>query len=392
MRLPSASLGVRWSSLPGGTVDGMTAADVLATDPDASSSRPLLVTGDVTLAEAALRLAAAAGVSLDVVGDPGDALRAWGSAPLVLVGADHAAAVSVLAPARREEVHVLAVGHADDTLFRTALALGAGSVLELPAADRGLVDLLADVGDGARRSAVTIAVVGGSGGVGASVLAGALAVTAARRDATMLVGLDPMGPGLARLVGLEEPRGTTWADLYGSQGRLGGRALRESLPRTGRLGVLDFGGLVAGPPGAETAPAAPPPALVRDVVAAGRRGHDWLVVDLPRQPSNGGSGVVGLCDHVVVVVRASLGAVAAAARMADQVRVEASDVGVVVRSRRGSVAAEDVARAVGLPLLGVLRDERQLDEHLDLGLGPVHSRRSPLCTTSRRLVERWASR
>jgi secretion/DNA translocation related CpaE-like protein len=371
----------------------MPVTELPDTDSTGRTSHPQLVTADATVAGAVLRLAAGAGVPLDVVADPEAAVRAWATAPLVLVGADSGSALATVAPLRRDGVNVVAVGDADDGLFRTALALGAGAVLELPAADRWLVDLLADVGDGARRSAVTVTVVGGSGGVGASVLAGALAVTAAQREATMLVGLDPTGPGLSRLVGLEDASGgTSWADLAGSQGRLGGRALRESLPRAGRLGVLDFGAPAPARSSAVSTPLVPPPALVKEVVAAGRRGHGWLVLDLPRHLPTGGTGVLGLCDHVVLVVRASLGAVTAGARMADQIRDEAPDAGVVVRSRRGSVPTEDVARAVGLPLLAVLRDERRLDEHLDLGLGPVHSRRSPLSTTTRRLVEQWAPR
>jgi hypothetical protein len=100
-------------------------------------------------------------------------------------------------------------------------------------------------------------------------------------------------------------------------------------------------------------------------------------------------GVVSRCDHVVLVVRAALAGVASAARTADALRAEAADASVVVRSRRGSPPADDVARAVGLPLAAELKDQRRLDEHLDLGLGPVHHRRSPLATTAARLVERW---
>jgi hypothetical protein len=66
--------------------------------------------------------------------------------------------------------------------------------------------------------------------------------------------------------------------------------------------------------------------------------------------------------------------------------------GVVVRSRRPTPFADDVARAVGVPLLAQVPDQRRLDEHLDLGLGPVHARRSPLANAARSLVERWGTR
>lgn len=343
---------------------------------------PVLITDDEALLGDVLRLAAAAGVSLEVLRRPDPGLGAWVTAPAVLVGADQAASLAALGPPRRSDVHLLSVGAAADALFRLAVDVGAGTVLELPAADDWLVELLTDVGEGGGRSALTVGVVGGSGGVGASVLSGALALTAARSGPAMLVDLDPLGPGLARLVGLEDERGVTWADLADSHGRLGGRALRDALPGRGGLGVLGW---------PDTPTASLHPTLVREVVAAGQRGHDWVVVDLPRSADDASVGLASRCDDVVLVVRAALGGVAAASRMAGRLRTEASAVSLVVRTRRGSPSAEDVARAVGLPLAGELRDQRRLDEHLDLGLGPVHHRRSPLATIAACLVDRWQS-
>jgi secretion/DNA translocation related CpaE-like protein len=362
----------------------MTAGDLVpAPDP---VGHPLLITDDEVLVGDVLRLAAAAGVPVEVHRRPDPSFRSWGSAPLVLVGADQAQAVAGLRPPWRGDVHLVSLGPADDLQFRVAVDVGARSVMELPEADRWLVELLADVSEGGAAAAVTVGVVGGSGGVGASVLAAAISVTAARGETAMLVDLDPLGPGVARLVGIDDPAGTTWADLQDSHGRLGGRALRESLARAGGLSVLGWGTRSAG-----AVPSAVSPALAREVVAAGQRGHDWVVLDLPRSTEGPVAGLVGRCDHVVLVVRAALGGVAAGARMADRLRVEAVDAGVVVRSRRGSPPEEDVARAVGLPLLGVLPDERRLEEHLDLGLGPVRHQRSALAVTAARLVDRWRS-
>jgi secretion/DNA translocation related CpaE-like protein len=340
---------------------------------------PVLITDDEALLGGVLRLAAAAGVAVEVLRRPDPGLRSWVAAPAVLVGADQAACLAALGPPRRGGVHVLSLGSAADGLFRAAVDVGAGSVLELPEADDRLVEMLTDVGDGGGRTAVTVGVVGGSGGVGASVLTAALGLTAARTGTAMLVDLDPLGPGLARLVGLDGP-GVTWADLADSHGRLGARALREALPSRDGVGILGWAGTAAEPPS---------PVLVREVVGAGQRGHDWVVLDLPRSADPSLAGLVSRCDHVLLVVRAALGGVAAAARLADRLRAEAPDASLVVRARRGSPPAEDIARAVGLPLVGELREQRRLDEHLDLGLGPVHQRRSPLASTAAALVERW---
>ena len=342
---------------------------------------PLLITDDEALVGDVLRLAAAAGVSVEVLRRPDPGLRCWVAAPAVLVGADQAASLAALEPPRRGDVHVVSLGAAADGLFRAAVDVGAGSVLELPAADDWLVELLTDIGDGAGRTAVTVGVVGGCGGVGASVLAAALALTAGRSGTALLVDLDPLGPGLARLVGIEGD-GVTWAELTSSHGRLGARALREAVPSRDGVGILGW---------PDTAAEPLVPSLVREVLGAGQRGHDWVVLDLPRGSDPALAGVVSRCDRVLLVARSALGGVAAAARMAARLRDETANVALAVRSRRGSPPAEDVARAVGLPLACEIRDQRRLDEHLDLGLGPIHSRRSPLARTATALVEQWGA-
>lgn len=340
----------------------------------------LLISSDDALAAAVLRLAAGAGAPVDVHPTVEAGLRAWGSAPTVLVGPDLAADLAAYSPPRRSDVHVATLGVAPDSLFRSALDLGAASVLELPAADEWLVALLADVGDGRVTTATTVAVVAGSGGAGSTVLAASLALTAGASGRAMLVDLDPLGPGLHRLVGLDDRREVTWRELADSEGRLGSRALRDALPQRDGVGVLGW----PDEPMGEL-----PAALVREVVSAGQRGHDWVFLDLPRTTELPGTGLLGRCDHVVLVVRSGLAGVASAARVADRMLAEAPSTELVVRRRRGAPQPEDVARALGLPLAAELSDQRRLDEHLDLGLGPVHSRRSPLASTARRLVSRW---
>jgi len=61
----------------------------------------------------------------------------------------------------------------------------------------------------------------------------------------------------------------TWRELADSRGRLGSRALRDSLPGSGGVRVLGHADDDLSPP------AAP---VVREALSAGRRGHDWVVV------------------------------------------------------------------------------------------------------------------
>ncbi len=352
------------------------------TAPAPAPARSLLVTADPGLHDDVLRLSAAAGASLDVVADLAPALRAWSNAVAVLVGTDRAALLAELAPERRGGVHVVARGTADEAALRAAVALGASSVVELPAADDRLVAALSDLHDGGADDALLVGVVGGSGGVGATTLACAIGLTAAQERPAMLVDLDPLGPGVARVVGLDGTDGVTWEELDGSLGRLGSRALQEALPRREGLGVLTWPG---GPA------VAPDPGLVREVVSAGRRGH-WLVVaDLPRRLDDAAAAVAARCDRVLVLAGAGVPAVASAARVAAAFGAVSERLALVVRRDDRALSPDQVARTLGLPLFDELARQRRLDEQLDLGLGPVHARRGALATTARRVVARLAA-
>lgn len=332
----------------------------------------LLLTRDDALLDDLLRLAAAAGVELDVAHDTTSALREWGAAPAVLVGADQAAALAAHRPPRRSHVHVVAAGPVRDELFRAALGVGAADVVELPAAETWLVELLTDLSDGGAGTALTVGVVAGSGGAGATTFAGALGVTAALDRPAMLVDLDRFGPGVDRVVGVDDEPGVRWEALLSASGRLGSRALREALPRREDLTVLGWGG---GPA------AALDPAAVREVLSAAQRGHERVVVDLPRVLDEIGAEVAARCDLLVVVAVPTVPAAAAAAKVVARVRELNAVCALAVR--RGPVPAEDLATALGLPLVAEIGRQRRLAEDLDLGLGPVRSRRCPLARAAR---------
>src|SRR4051812_34262646 len=351
--------------------------------PDPVSRTPVAAgTDDEALAGEVLRLAAAAGAAVDRRRDQAGAARRWNDAAAVLVGSDQAHRVAVAAPPRRDGVFVIGFGPAPDADFRSAVGIGAASVVELPDAEEWLVGLFGDLVDDRGPAGRAVGVVGGSGGTGATVLAAALALTAGESGGAMLVDLDPLGPGLCRLIGIDDAAGATWETLADSQGRLGSRSLRDALPRRGEVAVLGW---------PDRPMDLPSPKLLREVVAAGRRGHDWVVLDLPRSALEGGEAV-SRCDHVLLVARAEVAAIASATRVAAWVRERCGSVGVVVRTRRGGLLADDVAGALGLPLLGEVPDQRRLAEHLDLGLGPVRDRRAPLARSAQRLLTGLAER
>jgi len=343
------------------------------------SARPaLLVTRDEPLLDDLLRLAAAAGTTLDVAHDTATALREWARASVVLLGVDLAQQVAEQRPPRRDHVHVVGHGPVGDPVFRAALAAGAVDVVELPVAESWVVELLTDAvdtgGTAARPHAYTLGVVSGSGGSGATTFACALALTAARGRRAMLLDLDPLGPGVDRVVGLDAPAGVRWGALASSRGRLGSRSLRAALPDKDGLAVLtwDVG-----------SPADLDAASVREVLSAARRGNDVVVVDLPRRVDDVTGEVLSRCDRVLVVANASVAGAASAGRVAAVLGALNENLGVVVRGRASAVPADDVAATLGLPLVAEIPHQRRLAEHVDLGLGPVHGRRSALARAAR---------
>lgn len=341
-------------------------------------TNPLILTRDATLHDELQRLAAAAGVVPDVSADPAEALRSWASASVVVVGIDLAEEVAAIEPPRRVGVHVLGWGRLPDEAFRTALALGAENAAELPRSESWLLEVLADSSERFDLAGVTIGVIGGSGGAGATTFACALAQTAGRDGATCLLDTDPLGPGVDQVLGMERTEGIRWDALQQTTGRLGARALRDALPRRGDLGVLTFGcGGVEGPESLQ-------PFAARAAVAAATRGHRLVVLDLPRTGGGLTEELMARCQALVVVTRANLPGLSSAARFVSR----ASRSGPLSLVVRGSgLDAAEAHRLVGAPVVAAMPDQRGLDEAIDLGLGPVKSRRSVLSRAARTVLD-----
>ncbi|MFI0897170.1 septum site-determining protein Ssd [Streptomyces sp. NPDC020983] len=310
---------------------------------------PLIVTEDESLLDDLLRLCAAAGAEPEVVFGAPPRAPGWEGAPLVLVGAESAARIRGVP--RRKGVLLVGRDPDDAEVWRTAHDVGADHVLLLPDAEPWLVDRLADIVEGVGQPALTVGVVGGRGGAGASTLACALAVTSARAGRrTMLIDGDPLGGGLDILVGAERSRGLRWPALADSRGRVNSGVLEESLPRLDALSVLswDRGDSVV----------IPAPAM-RSVLGAARRRGGLVVVDLPRRVDEAVAETLAQIDIGLLVVPAELRAVAAAARVAAAFTLVLKDLRVVVRGPfADGLDGPETARLVGLPAAGELPCER----------------------------------
>lgn len=348
-----------------------------------AAHRPLLVTGDSGIHDEVIRLAAATGVRVDTAAEPDAVRHRWQEAPLVLIGADAARRCAQAGLPPRRGVAVVCRESPPPALWPAAINCGADRVVALPDGERTLVDLLADAVEPDSQPARVIAVLAGRGGAGATVLAAALAVTAARAGSQpLLADLDPTGGGIDLTLGAEDVPGLRWNDLAATSGRVSALALREALPRTHGIAVLSFG---------RDCPAEVSSDAVRSVISAGRRMGGPVVLDLPRHATPARTAALQLTDTALLVVPAELRAVAAAARVAAAVSSGVADVRVVVRRSgaggAGGIAAEEVAGALCLRLAGELRTEPGLAGALERGDPPARRGRGPLANLCAQLLD-----
>ena len=308
-------------------------------------SRPLVLTADPDLLDDVLRLAATAGLEVEVAHEPGAARAAWSAAPLVLLGADVLEAAVVVSLPRRAQVAVLGQDLDDAGIWQRAVAVGAEHVVFLPDAERWIVDALTEAVAGRREPGRLVAVVGGRGGAGATTLAVALSLAAVRRGRSVLVvDGDPLGGGIDLVLHGEHANGLRWPDLVGTRGRLAGDALVAALPRLEGLSVLSWD---------RGEPATVPVDAVAAVLAAARQSADLVVADLPRTLDDATREVLTAADTTLLVVPAELRAAAAAARVAARLGSVYRDLRLVVRGPApGRLSAEVIARTLALPLAG----------------------------------------
>lgn len=348
-----------------------------ARDRAMGSAGVLAMLGEPELRAELDRVAAAAGVRVVHAGDGSPVSRkTWVAAAAVVLDASAAARCERWALPRRDHVTVLTAAEPETTTWAAAVRVGAEHVLRLPGHAADLVGELAEAAeasrdDGSRGHAV--AVIGGSGGAGASSLAVALAQAATE---ALLVDLDPWGGGIELLLGGENAPGLRWPDLALQGGRLTWPAVRDALPRHRGISVL------SGTRRGYEVGAGP----VHAIIDAGRRGAVSVICDLPRRFTDATEAALSAADLVVVVSRCDVRACAATGAMAPVLAAINPNVGLVVRGPSpGGLRAAEIAEIAGLPLLAAIKAQPQLGEQVERG-GLRLGRRSALTVAAREVL------
>ena len=324
---------------------------------------PFAVTRDPELVDLLHRLAAAAGVALEVVGDVTALPRLLPGQRALLVDAGAAEALAQGTADQRLRIVVVSRTAVTEAMWRSALALTAERVVVLPKDEAVLLEWLVDVTDARAALGLAVGVVAGAGGAGASTLAAGLARAAAGAgDEAFLIDLDPLGGGLELLLGCEDLPGLRWPDVAATRGRIRPNALHKALPVDDGVAVLSW---------RRTSVDSPPEEGVREVLHSARRAGDLVIVDLPRQRDAAGTAVVELVDCVLLLGTADVRGAAATAHQMTALRTACDNVRLVVRTRRSAVVSpRDLAAGLGIPLAGSLPTVRGIDRAVSEGIGP----------------------
>ncbi len=313
--------------------------------------------------DAVLSAVAALELDAEVVSDPDRVPAAWRSAGTVLVADEVAEQLVALALPHREGVFLVGSDAAGLSAWSVPLA---ARVIPLPEGGAWLGSVLAD--GASRVRAPVVAVVGGSGGVGASTLAAALAELVGERadgdrpGGAALVDVDTLGGGIDLLLGAEQSDGWRWPRLSTAEGQLGD--LRRYLP------VVDGVSVVAMARGPALDLAREPLAAI---VAALRAWHALVVLDPGRSVAPAAREALRLAGRQLVVVGPGVRGAAAARQTVVALGLERAEL--VLRSGRGRLPSDLVADAVGAPVLASLPEEPGLAGAAERGEAPARGAR-----------------
>ncbi len=242
-----------------------------------------------------------------------------------------------------------------------------------------------------------LALIGASGGCGASSLAAACALQAADTGwSVALVDLADGGGGIDVVCGAEHLSGVRWPDLAECRGVVDGHGLLSRMPHAGPVALLAQ---------CRDSPTRIPEPAVDGVLAGLAQAVDVVVLDLSRartlrpspdvdRPGPLPGAVVGWTEADLAIVVSGVGIVELAALAATTSRVaqEVPECYLVLRGRKVTAAVvEDVCDALDVPVLGVLDDDPTVGRDLARGRAPGRSA-GALEAMARQIVRALAGR
>lgn len=326
----------------------------------------LLVSSDPESLEHFGALASASQLTMEVVASPDAVAAAWNRALIVVVDVEQLQAAAATGLPHREQVVVYGVPRLED--WQAVFTVGADAVVEPPGEIGWLAERVRRAG-AAMPTGSVVGVAGCRGGAGASVFACALALAGVRAGhVPYLLDLDPWGCGLTVTLGADRSDGLTWDQVSAGSGRIPASSLQTAISRVEGVGVLGWGG---------QATAGLPAGVAGAVVDAARLCTPLTVIDLGRCIEGPQREAAVRCDRIMLLVPADVRSVHSARRVL--ARDDRLPWEIVVRGPNpGGLLIDDVATALGLPVLAAIAADRSLDQRLEQGEPPGLRRRSPL--------------
>jgi secretion/DNA translocation related CpaE-like protein len=350
-------------------------------------NRPVAFVSDETLLDDLLKLAAAANCELDRVPDATSARQCWSRAPLILLDPAAARECAAASLPPRDAIVVVTTDPEPPELWKQAMEIGAERVVSLPGAEPWLVNALADAMEGpASNAGKVLAVLGARGGAGASVFAVSVSLTVLKADEnTLLIDCDPRSGGLDLVLGAETEKGLRWPDMQLSAGRVAAASLHNSLPvrkrGNGRLTLLSGARRGEGPA----------PDAVAAVVEAGRRAGEVVVCDVPRHLEETAWSAIDRADLTVIITPAELRACITATQLAKDLKERGGTPQLIVRGPSpGGLRVNEIAAAVGIPVLTTMGPEPHLAQSLERGTFEPRAR-GPLSRAAHKTLKELAT-
>lgn len=219
-------------------------------------------------------------------------------------------------------------------------------------------------------SPTVIAFIGGSGGVGASIIASAVAYVSTASNPALLLDLDPLGGGLDLVLAAESAPGLRWPQLQHVRGVLEKDSLRPVVSATGVHVVSHGRDFMSVSTDAICA-----------VITAAQQKYPLVVIDLPRDFSD--RNVLSLIDHVFVVVGGDVRACASALQIVQRLKNLHSHLSAVVRTSDDAVR---IAEYLGIPLAAEVLWEPRLSHDVSNGITPGSRKRGQVHVGAEQLL------